>query len=423
MKRGNGTIPFPRPRILLPVLLAAGLALAASVAVWGDVSAQPAFSIQGSVVNGTDGGEPPQDLLVLMLVSSISGDLVFTGRTHTDGSGQFRFDMSPEVEHGVYSFRVEYAGVVYNASRSLEDVQEGVTLNVFETTLDLTVLRVLRQVIVIVNVDETNQRLGVVQFVRLVNNSDRTLTPDLSNPGQMSFLRFSLPPQAQELSVESNLPSGDIISVGTGFALTSAVTPGDHSIEYSFLVPYSDETLLYRLGLHQGADFVQVLVLDRFSSINVQSMTPTEAINIEGTLYRAWESTDFESGQGLSLELSGLPQRGVLARLEHSITRGAFWQVAIPSALGAVLAILLILGATTLYRGGAIPEISVANGGIPDFSGSEEMIRELASLDEQFHRGELLNPDYQQRRQDLKRRVLDGLVVKPDDAQLSTMDR
>ena len=54
----------------------------------------------------------------------------------------------------------------------------------------------------------------------------------------MSFLRFSLPPGTHDLDVQSNLPSREIISVGSGFAVTSPVTPGGHSVEFSYIFPY-----------------------------------------------------------------------------------------------------------------------------------------------------------------------------------------
>ena len=113
----------------------------------------------------------------------------------------------------------------------------------------------------------------------LNNSSDRTLLPDLTKPGQISFLRFALPLQADELNVRSNLPGGNVISIGTGFALTSAVLPGDHNLEFSFRFPYTGDSVSYRQSLPQGAEVYQVLVPRRLAQVEVRPLRPISSID------------------------------------------------------------------------------------------------------------------------------------------------
>ena len=107
------------------------------------------------------------------------------------------------------------------------------------------------------------------------------------------------------------------------------------------------------------------------------------------------------------LTLHHLPQPGFLLRLEKSIASGAFWQVAIPVILGAVLASLLLLGA---FRPSAKSSVARESGGLGTDSGTagrDELIREVAGLDERNHRGELADSQYRNLREGLKSRILD----------------
>ena len=149
----------------------------------------------------------------------------------------------------------------------------------------------------------------------MANRSDRTLVPNLDNPAQMSFLRFSLPPQSFDLNVQSGLEGRDIIPVGTGFAVTSPVPPGEHSVEFSYFFTYEGNTVAYRQGLHQGADIYQALVPEGLASVRVSPLELANPMNIQDTRYQVWEAEEIGPGQGLMLEFTGLPQPGLLGRV------------------------------------------------------------------------------------------------------------
>ncbi|MCH9018098.1 MAG: carboxypeptidase regulatory-like domain-containing protein, partial [Chloroflexi bacterium] len=223
-------------------------------------SAQEVVSIKGRVVNGTSGAEAPGALPVLLLATDQDGRVAATAQGLTDDTGGFEFGDLPLLDAGQYIFSVDYAGVRYGEVLSPEETSGGVEIQVFETTRDVTVVQVTRQVLVIAGVDRTEREISAIEFVLLANETDRTLLPDLTNLEQISFLRFALPPQPAELNVQSDLPGGDVVSIGTGFALTSPIIPGAHSIDFSYTFPYDAETLSYRQSLVQGASVFQVLV-------------------------------------------------------------------------------------------------------------------------------------------------------------------
>ena len=384
----------------LAALLAVCLALADTV------SAQGTVTINGQVLNGTAGAQLPAGLQVLALVTDGSGRMVETAQAVTDGSGRFQFGDFPKVQEGRYAFSLDYGGVFYSTALEPEELEAEVVLTVYETIQDVSVVRVTRQVVVIVGVDEKKQVITAVEFLALSNHGDRTLLPDLSNPAQMSFLRFSLPPGASGLSVQSDLPGREIIDIGRGFAVTSPVVPGGHSIEFSYTFPYSGDTVSFRQGFQQGADVFQVMVPDGLAGIQVEPLDPVDSINIQGTSYATWEQRDLSPGDELQLTLLNLPQPDPWTRFVNVVVAATFWQVAIPSVVGIVLASLLLVGAfKPSVPAYPLPEATVqAQGGTT--LDRAQLVREVADLDERFQNGAVAEADYWSRRRQLKSTIL-----------------
>ncbi|MCH7605760.1 MAG: hypothetical protein IH962_01265 [Chloroflexi bacterium] len=327
-----------------------GLAIAIGLLSWagqepGTGSAQGLMTMEGKVVNGTGGATLPDGLMVLVLVADQEGRAVHSAQAIADETGGFQIPALPVMDGARYSFSVEYAGVRYGTVLSVVDLPEQLEITVYETTSDVSAVVVTKQVTVLAQIDRKEQEISAIEFIRLTNESDRTVMPDLANPAQMSFLRFSLPPQTSDLNVNSDLPSGEIINVGTGFAITSPVIPGDHSVEYSYVFPYRDRVLSFRQAFHQGAQVYQVLIPDRFSQIRVEPLERVSSLNIQGTAYHAWEQRGFLRGQEVSLSLRNLPQPGLLVRVQKAAATGVIWHFTLPGVLGVALASLLIFAA------------------------------------------------------------------------------
>ena len=307
--------------------------------------AQEMVTVSGQVINGAEGAAVATPLAVTLHAFADGQRPVMATTTPADATGRFRFDGVALGEGWSYVVSVAYAGAVYSVALAAGDLVNPVELKVYEATQDAGVVEVTRQVLVIAHVDAKRGEIGAMEFVQLRNAGNRTLVPDLAKPDRVSFLRFSLPPQATALDVQSDLPGGQIVSIGTGFAVTAPVLPGEHSINFSYRFPYRGGGASYRQSFLQGARLYQVLVPERLAQVQVVPLQPKQSVAINGSVYRVWEARDFPLGQGLVLELSNLPQPSLLARIEESVSRGSFWQVSIPGFLGAALALLLLYGA------------------------------------------------------------------------------
>tara|TARA_B100000315_G_scaffold187800_1_gene177461 strand:+ start:4556 stop:5794 length:1239 start_codon:yes stop_codon:yes gene_type:complete len=389
----------------LAVLFTA-LALALAGAGPETGSAQVTVTIQGTVTNGTGGAEPPPDLTVFLLASDQAGQLATADQTTIGDGGSFRFDQVPLLEGGSYLLSVDYAGVFYTVALAPEELADEARLTVYETTRDPAVLSVSLQALLIAGVDEKNREISAVEFVRLNNRSDRAFLPGTAETGPEGLLRFSLPPLAEDLSVQSDLPGGDIVPAGTGFALTSAVVPGEHAVDFSFRFPYRGDRVSYRHIFFQDSNMYQVLVPERMMSIRVAPLEPAPTVDIEGSVYRVWEGRDFRSGQDMVLELTNLPEPSLAARFWKSVTDGGFWRVAIPGAAGAVLAFLLLLGMTGASRKAPASVTATPERLHRESPQRRALIREVAVLDERFQQGEMPEAEYRRRRDGLRARIL-----------------
>ena len=406
-----------RPVRYLWLILCCGALLAVPLnTALASAPAQESLSIRGRVVNGTAGFSVPGGLVVLMLITGPDGTLAGTGQTVAAPDGSFAFDDALRVTEGAYTLSVDYGGVFYGLTLAPDELEGELVITVYEPTEDAEIIVVDRQVMVITGFDVPQRTATATEFVRFTNPTDRTLRPNLetARPGMFSFMRFALPPDAANVTVQSNLRGGEVISVGSGFALTAPVPPGEHSVDFAYTFPYEGGEVAYRNSLPQGARIFQILVPDRWETIRVSGLDARPPVGIQEEVYRAWEGRGIPAGPGVELRLDGLPQPGVLARVGGTLSGGSFWLTAIPSAMGAVLLALLALGLFRRYRPAAAYD--AAPGAPEEDAGQQQravLVSALAELDESYQDGELDEADYLNQRAELVSLAL-GESAYPD---------
>ncbi|MBM3943169.1 MAG: hypothetical protein FJ316_09660 [SAR202 cluster bacterium] len=356
-----------------------------------------ALSVRGQVANGTAGGPVPANIQVVLHAFRQGAGQIATYRTLSGPAGEFQFNDVAADAGSTYALTMEYLTVTYSVLASATDLAQPLEVVVYETTRDAAVVRVERQALLITDINAREQDIGAVEFVRLVNPSDRTLLPDLSS-SSISFLRFPLPPGARELDVRSDLTGGQIIPIGTGFAVTAPVLPGGHDLNYAFRFPYQGVAVSYRQSLLQGAAVYQVLIPQRLPPVQVTGLESRPLLDLDGTTYRVWEARGVAPGQGPTVEIAGLPQPTVWDRTARTLTSQKTWQWFIPSAFAAFLAVLLIY--SLVKSPGRLAAAA------PGAGGRQELVQAIAFLDDRFERGELAEAQYRQERGRLKSQIL-----------------
>ena len=305
-------------------------------------------AVSGALVNGTPGGSVPAGVAVLLHRFGAASGSVDTFETVTDDGGAFRFDDVPVPENGdSLALAADYGETRYTEVVSPAKLSEPLTLTVYEFTRDVGVVTTAEQSVIVAGIDAPTRRMAVVQLFTLENRSDTTLAPDLSAPpmiGQFSFLRFSLPANATDLDVSTDLVGGEVIPVGTGFAITAPVQPGRHQVSFTFTVPYEGDEVTWRDNTLQGAETFNLLIPEEFGNIGVGGLAPDEGFTVGAVSYRAWRVDNLAAGEGVNLTLSGLPEPSWLTRLGNPLSDARFWYGAIPVLVAVALAGLLAWG-------------------------------------------------------------------------------
>lgn len=328
------------------VVAAVGLLAFAPVALYAQ--SPDTVAVSGALVNGTSGGSVPAGVAVLLHRFGAASGSVDTYEAVTDAAGAFRFDDVPAPAEGdSLALAADYGETRYTEVISPSELSEPLTLTVYEFTRDVGVVATTEQSIIVAGIDAATRRLAGVQLFTLENRSDTTLVPDLSAPpmiGQFSFLRFSLPAGATDLDVSTDLVGGEVIPVGTGFALTAPAPPGRHQVSFTFTAPYEDDELAWRDNTLQGAESLRLLIPTEFGNIGVGGLAADDPITVGAVSYRVWKAENLAPGEGIGLVLSGLPEPTWVTRLGNPLSEARFWYGAVPVMVAIALAGLLAWG-------------------------------------------------------------------------------
>ena len=404
-------IPLPKATLGLISLVLLVFSLAPGM-LYGD---HPRDTITGRVVNGTAGAASPAGLEIVLHVIG-SGEEVDIYRVVTDGDGGFRFEAVVVHSDATYAVTATYGDVLYSSTLDPSGLGEPVELVVYETARDLADLHVETNVLLIRGTDGDRGSLLAFEVVSLVNEGDQTVVPDLNRPGLMNFLRFPLPRGTTNLEVSSDLPGGDVITVDRGFALTAPVSPGPHRVTYSYRIPYEGSKVELIHSFPMGAETFQLLLAEDTGELKDPGiLTPQAPADLEGSSYVVWSAGQLAEGSRLVFTIGDLPGPPLLNRLGDALTEGPYLKLGIPSALGTVLAGLLLyslvfrragketLADRSVEAAGALPAVNQSQSpqALLEDQG-RSLMEEIARLDDRFQGGGMVREDYQKRRRELK---------------------
>ena len=391
--------------LMAAIVVTCGLLLVLGPAV---VLAQGPRAVEGRLVNGTADGPVPAGVEVTLHALRSNTD-VETSTAITDEAGAFRIEVPVADEVTGYVISLSYEDAIYGRPLDLGELEEAVEITVFESTNDLSVLEVNSAALVLRPQPDAEGMLTGSEIVSLVNTSDRTFTPDLTGPamGQMNFMRFSLPPGASSLRLESDLTGGELIDVGPGFAVTSAVPPGDHLVGFSYLAPYEGDSLEFTRTAHMATADFHLLLPEELAQVQSDGLIEgDERVLLGDEFFLAWRAEPLEAAEKVRMEFTGLPQPPWHERLADVVLEGSPPQLFLASLLGLVLVGALVY---SLLR--SVPDRSQYAGTtstreLPLTQEADEYLRQLAELEDALVRGEINAEDYQGRRASLKADLL-----------------
>jgi len=364
----------------------------------------PPTEIIGIVVNGTEGGVVPADLEVLLLtVDDAAGQIIEQDPTTVNADGTFSFGnliSSPGI-----TFRVVANAGKFTPSVDLSSVDDwsNVRLTIYDETSSLDDITLSSYVMMIPTIDARSRQAGILTVVNVNNTGDMVWIPDLEDPDLtgLDLLRFNLPDGFSDLSVESELPAGNILQIDTGFAMTNPIPPGEAAILMSYIIGYSGDGFDFTLKLPYGLDQVRLLLPDGGGTISGEGLGQIESVVVAENVFNSVEGNDYPAGGVLVIAFSGMPQPTLLQTVSDFF-QGRTYVIVIIWIVGIALLGILGYAMYSSRKGGSsrddIAEVFASRG---------DVVAEIAALDEAFESDEIDEGAYRGRRDDLKQLALD----------------
>ncbi|MFQ6077723.1 MAG: carboxypeptidase-like regulatory domain-containing protein [Thermodesulfobacteriota bacterium] len=348
---------------------------------------QGAGIIKGKVFNGTMGGAGVADV-ELTLHQYGDGQEEQRGSTKTEKGGTFSFPgLSPEKEKSYY-VRATYKGVeYYSPTVTFEDKNEILLdLPVYETTDEDTNISV-KMHHVFMGLKEG--ALWIQEIMVLENHGDRVYVGYREvEPGKREVLRISLPKKATALETLKGLMKCCIIKTEDGLIDTMDIKPGRKELRFSYKVDYGSSSYKLSKTLSAKTESIDFLIPDQGIKAKSDMLEFRGSVGNPGQRFLHLSGQDLAKGSRIVLELRGLPWG-----------KGLF-------KLAIVGLVVVIMGAGIAYpfmrkwtRKGESGEPGIIGSErMPLVDQKEELVREIAHLDNLFESGEIDPEEYRSKR-------------------------
>ncbi len=406
---------FPR-RPWLYVLAVIGAMLVLIQPAYSAVaqSQDDTITISGQVVNGTKGGETPAEVTVFVLVIDESEEaIVERVETVTGGDGAFALDVDKVSEPRFYRVVVDDGVYTPYVDVLPDDADEEIMLTVYDSTTSLDEISVTTYSMVIPVIDGSTSVLGVLAAVNLVNSGDTVYLADLADPALTGFklLRFNLPEGYQELTVESNLPSGNVMEINTGFAISNPVPPGEYNMVISYTASFEGGEFSYPLRLPFGADNVSILIPEESGIVSGLGLQQAESVTIGDERYVKYEGSDYERSAELGVVITGLPKPDLQSQVLEFFESVQFRIAVIVSVALAMIAIVAYVVFASQRHQVVLAANAMQSSG--ESNARSATVAAIAELDEMHELGKINDHEYSTRRSRLMREIIDAEVDQP----------
>lgn len=356
--------------------------------------------ISGTVSNATT-GTPMAGLPVTLGVFD-GASLVEERSATTDSAGAYRFESLSTDPAATYVARVVYPEGELPYSSEMVTFAEGqataeLPIEVYETTTDPSGLRADRVHYI---VDLQPGFAQVAEMVVFSLDGNRAYVGDAGG-----VLKFTLPPGAQELTVDSGELGADqrFVQTAEGFVDRLPVAPGEQvrQVLYSYTIPYTGGSLTLSRALAYPAAAVNVLASDVGQKMTSPDMTDQGRRTTEMGSFFSFIKENVAANQAVSVQISNLPAAGSAA--EPSSSNGALSHALLFGLVGAGAAAAVLLAAWPLLR--RERSASPVADAVQDRA---ELADALARLTIAYEDGEISESAYRDQRLQLKAQLLDA---------------
>ena len=351
-------------------------------------------SIVGQVFNATK-GRPQEGALVTLRGGEADSSDEIERTVTTDSEGRYEFHDLPTGEERFYTVDAMHQGGFFPSraiSLPADTTQEPVietTLRVWDPTTDPAAILLTRDDMFAVLGE---QGIGMIESVTIVNQTNLAYIGrggDTSSAEPAATIGFSLPTDCQNASVsivDSDLDLPQLACTEYGFAVTSAIPPGEYRTTFSYNVPGETNTFdLTRTALYD----INEMSVYAAEPLDIESNRLEERgeVTLAGQTYRRWTSTTpIDPGDPVQ----------VLAIATATFPAGLAIGIVATLLVVATLAFLGFRRVRFKPRPGTTEEVT---------SEDKDLVKAIAKIDIAYENGDLSEPDWTAQRTELKERL------------------
>lgn len=359
-------------------------------------------TISGKVTNGSGGKVPADIVITLHGYVNMTEKVTLTTKIKTDGS--FEFVNAPLETKMAYIVSTEYQGTSYNSIVAVYDGSKtlfDLPLTVYETITDTSSISADR-----LHLFFDFSKPGLVQVIEiyiLSNSSDKAV---IAGGKDKSVQTYILPEGASNLQFDSGAIGNPYLTTKDGFGDPTTILPGASSYQliFAFDLPYG-KSLEIKQPLNVAIGSVIVMAPDGIK-VKSDQLTDGGLKDVQGKSYTMFTATKLATGDNLTLTISGTPKGTSTAGASSNNS-----QTSLAVGLGIFGGVLILAALFFFLRGRshkADPGDDMdedenetdALGDDPD-----SLMDAIASLDDQYKAGTIVEEAYRSRRDQLKARL------------------
>tara|TARA_Y100001935_G_scaffold72119_1_gene60225 strand:- start:4306 stop:5469 length:1164 start_codon:yes stop_codon:yes gene_type:complete len=350
------------------------------------------FRLSGQIVNGTSPTDETIYEIKLMATQNSSSELIDIEIINTNKN----FDFKKVIVDEAFTYFLIVNHQDIPTIVFVEDIEnpENINITVYDRVFTPKDIDVIDYSIMIPHISPDSDIISVLGLISFTNNSNSTYFADLTDPNTsgLNLLRFSLPENFENLSVDSDLPPGNVMQIPTGFALSNPVPPGDHQILYSYSMPRNTGSIKYNIRLPFGSKKFKILVPEK-SKISSEYNLLKDSTLVDDKKYELLQGQDIKKGEVVVVDLINISKPGTLKKITYFIEKNS-----VPFFVGSItgLILLLILIFSFLRSNSRRRNLEL---------NSDIYIDKIIDLDERFEKNKINKEEYEILRQNYKKNI------------------
>ena len=232
--------------------------------------------------------------------------------------GYFEFNLENFSSENVYRIVVDI-GYYINFYDVTDDNINDIKIYIYDRTDSLEDIRLNSYVMMIPSIDRNSRQAGVLSMIKINNSGNKVFSANFSDPNitGINLFRFNLPDGWSNLSVESELPVGNVIEINTGFAMSNPIPPGEYSILTNYIINYEKNNFHFDLKLPYGGENIQFLLPYEAGKITAENFSDETNITIGEKKYKVISGGNFAKNQIIKINFLDLPEPSLIGNITN----------------------------------------------------------------------------------------------------------